>query len=81
LGHDVAQIGLCHRHGILALFIVLVFVQARGRTFYPARYWATIVATTTLATTVADFCDRSLGVGYSGGVGIVFSMLLVSPGV
>jgi len=65
----------------LALFIALVFVQIRGRAFHAASYWATIVATTTLGTTVADFCDRSLGVGYPGGVGIVFSMLLVSLAV
>jgi uncharacterized membrane-anchored protein len=65
----------------LALFIALVFVQVRGRAFHPVIYWATIVATTTLGTTVADFCDRSLGVGYPGGVGIVFSMLLVSLAV
>ncbi len=65
----------------MALFIVLVSVQVRGRSFHPASYWATIVATTTLGTTVADFCDRSLGVGYPGGVCIVFAMLLVSLAV
>lgn len=65
----------------LALFVALVFVQVRSRTFHSAIYWATIVATATLGTTVADFCDRSLGVGYPCGVGIVFSMLLVSLAV
>jgi uncharacterized membrane-anchored protein len=48
----------------LAGFVMLVSAQIRARRFYPPLYWATIVATTTLGTTLADFCDRSLGVGY-----------------
>jgi uncharacterized membrane-anchored protein len=62
----------------LAGFVVLVSAQIRARRFYPSLYWATIVATTTLGTTLADFCDRSLGVGYPGGVSIVSALLVLS---
>lgn len=51
----------------LALLIALVAAQIMVRTFHPALYWATIVASTTFGTTMADFADRSLGIGYSGG--------------
>jgi uncharacterized membrane-anchored protein len=54
-----------------ALFVVvlaiLVAVQIRARAFHPFLYWATIVASTTFGTTMADFADRSLGIGYTGG--------------
>jgi len=46
--------------------------------FHPFLYWATIIATTTLGTAMANFADRSLGVGYPGGVAIVFALLLGS---
>lgn len=58
------------------IFIGLVTAQVNAGKFRPFLYWATIVATTTLGTTIADFADRSLGVGYPGGVAIVFSLLL-----
>ena len=62
--------------GIFAIiFIGLVAAQVNARKFHPVLYWATIVATTTLGTTIADFTDRSLGVGYPGGVAIVLSLL------
>ena len=64
-----------------ALFVALVFGQVRAERFHPLLYWATIVATTTLGTTLADFCDRSLGVGYPGGVSIIVVLLLISIGV
>lgn len=63
------------------IFIALVSGQIRADRFRPFLYWATIVATTTLGTTLADFFDRSLGVGYPGGVTIVFALLLASLGV
>jgi uncharacterized membrane-anchored protein len=47
--------------------VVLVALQIRAETFRPFLYWATIVASTTLGTTLADFADRSLGIGYAGG--------------
>lgn len=62
----------------LAAFVVLVSAQIRAPRFYPYLYWATIVATTTLGTTLADFCDRSLGVGYPGGVSIISALLVAS---
>lgn len=65
--------------GIFAvIFIGLVAAQVNAAKFHPFLYWATIVATTTLGTTIADFADRSLGVGYPGGVAIVLSLLLAS---
>ncbi|MDR3100264.1 MAG: hypothetical protein LBV73_24775 [Paraburkholderia sp.] len=61
-----------------AAFVVLVSAQVRARQFHSYLYWATIVATTTLGTTLADFCDRSLGVGYPGGVAIIVVLLAAS---
>ncbi|HEX7686182.1 MAG TPA: hypothetical protein VF453_00685 [Burkholderiaceae bacterium] len=61
-----------------ALFVGLVFLQVRSTRFHPLIYWATIVATTTLGTTMADFFDRSIGVGYPGGASIVGLLLLAS---
>ncbi len=64
-----------------ALFVALVSGQIKARLFRPFLYWATIIATTTLGTTMADFFDRSIGVGYPGGVAVVFALLLLSLGV
>ena len=52
------------------LFVVAVAAQIRARRFHPFLYWAVIVATTTVGTTLADFFDRSLGIGYTGGVSV-----------
>src|ERR1700682_712432 len=60
------------------IFIGLVSGQIKAERFNPFLYWATIIATTTLGTTIADFFDRSLGVGYPGGVAIVLALLLAS---
>ncbi len=60
------------------IFIALVWGQVKAKRFRPVLYWATIVATTTLGTTLADFADRSLGLGYPGGVAIVATLLVVS---
>ena len=49
------------------IFIAAVLVQIRAKKFHPFLYWLTIVATTTVGTTLADYCDRSLGIGYTGG--------------
>jgi uncharacterized membrane-anchored protein len=62
----------------LVLFIGLVSAQVKARDFHRFLYWATIVATTTLGTTMADFADRSLGVGYPGGATIVALLLIAS---
>jgi uncharacterized membrane-anchored protein len=60
------------------IFIGLVAAQVKAAKFHPFLYWATIVATTTLGTTMADFADRSLGIGYPGGVAILVSLLIAS---
>ena len=58
--------------------IVLVWAQIKARRFNPWLYWATIVASTTCGTTLADFCTRSLGIGYPGGSLLLFVCVLAS---
>src|SRR5947207_8532766 len=60
------------------LLVVLVWAQIRARRFNPWLYWATIVASTTCGTTLADFADRSLGVGYPGGSLLLLASVLLS---
>ena len=60
------------------VFIVAVLVQIKARKFHPFLYWLTIVATTTLGTTLADYCDRSLGIGYAGGSAILLTCVILS---
>lgn len=60
----------------LAVLVMLVFIQIAARKFHPLLYWATIVASTTAGTTMADFATRSLGVGYPGGSLILFAGLM-----
>ena len=60
------------------LLIVLVAAQIRARAFNPWLYWATIAASTTAGTTLADFADRALGVGYPGGSLILLALVLAS---
>lgn len=61
-----------------AVFVALVWWQVKASRFNLALFRATIVATTTLGTTLADFADRSIDIGYSGGVAIVASLLAAS---
>jgi uncharacterized membrane-anchored protein len=61
-----------------ALLVVTVGAQINARRFHPALYWLAIVATTTAGTTLADFCDRSLGIGYIGGSALLFAALLTT---
>jgi uncharacterized membrane-anchored protein len=61
-----------------ALLIVLVWAQVRARWFNPWLYWATIVASTTCGTTLADFADRSLGIGYPGGSLLLLACVLLA---
>jgi uncharacterized membrane-anchored protein len=62
------------------LFAVAVAAQIRARQFNVAIYWFTIIATTTVGTTLADFVDRSLGIGYAGGSSLLLALLLLSLG-
>ncbi|WP_033137255.1 membrane protein [Aeromonas finlandensis] len=65
--------------GIFAvIFFVAVSAQISVKTYNPTLYWATIIATTTVGTTLADFADRSLGIGYAGGSTILVLLLLGS---
>ena len=61
-----------------AIFVAAVFAQIKARTFQPWLYWATIIATTTVGTTLADFADRSLGIGYAGGSTLLLALMLGS---
>jgi uncharacterized membrane-anchored protein len=60
------------------IFFVAVAFQISASQFRPFLYWTTIIATTTVGTTLADFADRSLGIGYAGGTALLFTMLLMS---
>jgi uncharacterized membrane-anchored protein len=62
----------------LALLVALVGAQIAARQFHPFLYWATIVASTTLGTTLADFADRSLGIGYTGGSTVLLGCVLAT---
>jgi uncharacterized membrane-anchored protein len=65
-----------------AVFLVAVTAQIKATRFHPFLYWATIIATTTVGTTLTDFADRSLGIGYVGGyvggASILFVLLMAS---
>ena len=63
-----------------SLLVVLVIWQIVATRFHPFLYWATIVASTTAGTTMADFADRSLGIGYAGGSLILFVCLMAILG-
>jgi len=62
----------------LVPFVVLVALQIRAKAFHPYLYWAVIVGTTLAGTTMADFADRSLGIGYPGGTAILFLLVIAS---
>jgi uncharacterized membrane-anchored protein len=61
-----------------AIVVAAVAVQISARKFHPVIYWTTIVASTTVGTTLADFADRSLGIGYTGGTAILSALLVLS---
>jgi len=62
----------------IGIFVVAVVVQIFARAFHPLLYWFVVVATTTAGTTLADFADRSLGIGYPGGASLLFLLLMAS---
>ena len=61
-----------------AAFAIAVAIQIRAERFHPFLYWFTIIATTTVGTTLADFADRSLGIGYAGGSALLLGLLVAS---
>jgi uncharacterized membrane-anchored protein len=85
LGETTPEAGAAGINGYLVgtaifgvLLIVLVWAQIRAWRFNPWLYWATIVASTTCGTTLADFCTRSLGIGYPGGSLLLLACVLAS---
>lgn len=62
----------------LSVLVLLVVWQTAAKKFHPFLYWATIVASTTAGTTLADFADRSLGIGYAGGSSLLLAMLIAT---
>jgi uncharacterized membrane-anchored protein len=62
----------------IGIFVVAVIAQILARKFHPFLYWFVVVATTTAGTTMADFADRSLGIGYPGGSSLLFALLIIS---
>ncbi|MGH9929518.1 MAG: COG4705 family protein [Pyrinomonadaceae bacterium] len=65
--------------GIFAvIFVLAVISQISAKRFHPFLFWITIIATTTVGTTLADFADRSLGIGYAGGASLLFTLLIIS---
>jgi uncharacterized membrane-anchored protein len=65
----------------VSLLLALVACQIMAKRFHPFLYWTTIVASTTFGTTMADFADRSLGIGYTGGSALLFACLMIVLGL
>jgi len=85
LGETTASAGQSGLNGYVvgtaifgALLAVFVYFQVRAKQFHPALYWATIIASTTAGTTLADFATRSLGIGYPGGSMLLLSLVIGS---
>ena len=62
----------------IGIFVAAAAAQIAAKSFHPFLYWAVIIATTTAGTTMADFADRSLSIGYAGGSSILFVLLMIS---
>jgi uncharacterized membrane-anchored protein len=65
----------------IGIFVLAVGAQIAAKSFHSFLYWVVIVATTTAGTTMADFADRSLGIGYPGGSLLLFALLMASLGI
>ena len=65
----------------IGIFVVAVTTQISAKAFHPLLYWFVVVTTTTAGTTMADFADRSLGIGYPGGASLLFVLLMASLAV
>ncbi len=76
------NLGYLAASGIFAvIFVAAVGAQILAKEFHPSIYWATIIATTTIGTTLADFATRSMGFGYTGGSALLLTLLLASIAV
>ena len=62
----------------MLIFVIAVAIQIRAERFHPFIYWATIVASTTVGTTLADYATRSIGIGYSGGSAVLLALLVIT---
>ena len=85
LGETTAKAGSSGVNGYLVgtaiflpLLMVLVWFQIKAKAYNPWLYWATIIASTTAGTTMADFATRSLGIGYAGGSALLFALVMIS---
>src|SRR5580692_3690351 len=65
----------------IGIFVIAVVIQISARAFHPLLYWFVVIATTTAGTTMADFADRSLGIGYPGGASLLGLLLIISLAV
>jgi uncharacterized membrane-anchored protein len=65
----------------IGIFVIAVIAQIAAKKFHPFLYWLVVIATTTAGTTMADFADRSLGIGYPGGASLLFVLLMASLAV
>jgi uncharacterized membrane-anchored protein len=65
----------------IGIFAIAVVAQIAVKKFHPSLYWLVVIATTTAGTTMADFADRSLGIGYPGGASLLFVLLMASLAV
>ncbi len=85
-GGDALSMSLKLGYAVSSLLVGIVLaallaVQISAKSFHPYVYWATVIATTTVGTTMADFADRSLGIGYAGGASLLLVLLLASLGI
>src|SRR5271167_499119 len=82
-GGDAASMSLDLGYAVssfifIGIFVATVIAQISAKTFHPWLYWLVVIATTTAGTTMADFADRSLGIGYPGGASLLFASLMLA---
>jgi uncharacterized membrane-anchored protein len=61
---------------LISLFLLTLIGQLRSRSYNPALYWTVILATSTAGTTISDFMDRTLGLGYATGSVLLVTLLI-----
>ena len=85
-GGDAVSMSMNLGYAVSSLIFIVLFAagvaaQISAKSFRPFLYWFVIIATTTAGTTMADFADRSLGIGYAGGSSILFVLLMAALGL